>query len=151
MNVRAKQVGAAIEDAGEDISLHVTKKDIGRAVRKEKRACALQKCLHRQFIVLDACVGKSMAFALVHVDLRLVYLRYVLSPEARQFLLDFDRGLPVKPGTYILRAPTGSYTLEAATKRGEKRPGRHQPKGGKITRRPRQLSKNVVTHLRVGI
>lgn len=108
----------SVTDAKSDALVHVTKRDVDWASKKNHSHCALARACEAMVGVDAAIISRATAY-LVYGK---VAIRYRLPTATINEVVAFDRGGDFMPGEYLLKAPGKSAKLGA----GRNRPsGRH--------------------------
>lgn len=127
----SKELGLPKVDADRPLMLDVRAVDVGKAKSRDPRRCAFARACKRIYRARQAFFFRTVAW--LQFDDRLE--RYFLPESMQKELVSFDRSGTIASGTYRLSPPVPSQTLEAIQTRSEKRPGRHEPRGGDIKRK----------------
>lgn len=138
---RAKELGLVKVDSKQSIKLDVFDADIEQSLRKNSKCCAFARAAKRKPGVRAAYFFRTTAW--LEYDRKIV--RFMLPPSVQKEIVSFDRSRVMAPGTYQLSAPSGSTGMPAVQARSDKRPGRHQPASGAISRKVVHRTKFVRT------
>lgn len=125
MNKIARQRGIPIVDATEDMVLEVRPADIKKGAAKTPEGCAFARACKRQN--KGQVVGAHFYRTTAWVELPDKIVRYRLPPSMTQEIVAFDRGGPMEPGLYKLKAPAG--TTKLGSNRNKKPADRHSSPG----------------------
>lgn len=123
--------GKPVRDARRKLELHIGKRDIEFADKKNHATCAAARAITRELGALSALIGRSKTY----VEFDSGWTRYSTPNSLRLAVLIFDRGGKFEPDTYILSPANKAHRLGAR---------QNQPRGphnGK--RNPRHVFKGV--------
>ncbi len=123
--------GKIVRDAKRKLELHIGKRDIAYAQRKEHATCAAARALTRELGALSARVGRSKTY----VQFPQGWVRYETPAALRLAIMVFDKGGTFDPDTYILSPPHKGQGL------GEREDQPRGPHKGK--RNPRHVFSGV--------
>lgn len=124
--------GIPVRDGSLDLSLSVLQCDIESAIPRDPTNCVIALASGRLGPGTEVSIGA--AFALVRMPGDGVHRRYVLSPDTRRKVREFDKTGIFPPGTVTLKAPVGVRRLG---KHGKALPTPRAPgsrHGGRFTR-----------------
>lgn len=123
--------GKKVVDARRALELHIGKRDINGARKKEHTSCAAARALIRELGAMSALVGRSKTY----VEFKAGWVRYATPAALRLAVMVFDRGGQFEPDTYVLLPPHKGQRL------GDRE---NQPRGkGNGTRNPGHIFKGV--------
>jgi hypothetical protein len=155
-NVMGLPVNTPINDAKEDIRFAVTKKDVLKANPKDAASCGYSKALCRETGLDNIHVYRNTTLIAEKIGNKDVITRYRNPQDMRLILNKFDINAKMPVHEMTLKAPKGSYTLEAgeasrATYRAAIASGKHKVKprgpidtGHLAVLRPRLMSSEAV-------
>jgi hypothetical protein len=113
---KAKSVNYAVKDAGKDLILKITTRDIETSKRKVNDSCAAAHALCRQEGFKEARVYKGVTYVKKGDG---SWLRFITPKDLYMEIMIFDRGGKMEGGDFRLAAPKGIKKLGA----------HHKPKG----------------------
>ena len=127
-----------VDDAKEDLDVHITAKDVSNSIKKDMNNCALAVASKRELHPDMVIATRSRLYLIKNHKA----LRYDLTERIRMEITSFDRGAEFTPGTYNVKAPPPTARLG-------RRPGRQRGRNtGTKPRSPPQETQNIRVALR---
>jgi hypothetical protein len=122
-----------VEDADEDLEIHVTANDCKGAKAKSASNCAMARACRRTFD--GAIISVSSAYIIKGKKA----MRFKVPARIAREIISFDRGHRFMPGEYKLNAPTGTNRLGSINKNH----GQSGERSGKEVRQRRHFTQGI--------
>jgi hypothetical protein len=103
--------GKTVHDAKRQLTIAVTKADVGKSKRKDPSGCAVAVAVKRATHAHKVLIHKSRAYVQMKPDAE--WSRYEVGTDILSELVSFDRGAGFQADDYVLRPPRPSATTEA--------------------------------------
>lgn len=101
-------------DAAHELRIQPNTQDISGAVKGDPQNCAFARCLGRTLGSAHALFFNRVAYVdMLGPDGKRRVERFCMSPEAREFVAEFDRDSNVSPAGFILSPPSPSLRLDS--------------------------------------
>lgn len=132
--------GIPVKDADQELTIHITGRDVRFGNTKDPGACAAARCLMRQPHVEAARVHLSKTYVKINGK----WMRYNTPPNLRTEIVAFDRGGTFQPGMYTLKVIHPSEIKRRGKAHGKSTP--NDERGGGSKRKRHYMVSGVRPH-----